>query len=266
MGEMISVWSPAKKTGKTTFLYMLVNSLLKQLDSSKKILVCCCNLNYGNLLKLFGIDDNELNIEDVVNLKLSQDNSIDLLKILGRIENVYFLGSKKTNMSYVSRNLPEYEKLIDEFRQNFDIVFFDTISGHENILTNMLLENSDYIINVINQDKEILDCLNFVAGKEIAFVVNAYRHIYPDVTEIKKLYNLHNVFMLPDSNELLEMKNKNRLAAFHEYTTEYNKELNRISEFILKSLNFKTTGRISTAPSRKVRQLFGWIYGGLKHD
>ena len=248
MGKVISAWSATKKTGKTVLLYMLISNLIKQIDNKTKVLVCCSNLNYGNLLNLFEISGDELNIEDIVNYKISPDNKFNMTKALAQRDNIYFLGSKKTSMAYVSRNIKEYEKLVEDFRQTFDLVIFDTISGHENILTNMLLDKSDYIINVISQDKEILDTTDFITSKELAFVVNSYKDIYPDIGELKSLYKINNVFEVPDCKELQQMKNRGQLAYYPQYETEYNKAINDVSEFIAKKLKLVIT---STHPVKK---------------
>lgn len=233
MGKIISIWSVTGKTGKTVFLYMLINSMVKLLNNEVRILVCCSNLNYGNLLNLFEISDSELNIEDLVNLKISPDNKFDLLKTLGKKNNLYFLGSKKTNMNYVGRNIKEYENLIEDLKNSFDLILVDTIWGHENILTNMILDKSDHVVNVINQDKDILDSNDFATDKDLVYVVNKYRDIYPELGDIKSIYKLKEIYEVPDSGELMEMKNKSKLAYYPEYQTEYNRAVDRIAKFII---------------------------------
>lgn len=176
MGKIISVWSCAKKTGKTVFLYMLAKQLSSLLDKDLKILLCCMNLSYGNLMRLFGINKEELNLEDIVNFKMHPDNKVfDLVNAIAKYNNNYFIGSKKTNSAYADRNIAIYENLLEELRQSFDLILIDTMSGSENPLTNMTIEKSDFVLNVINQDKEILDSYPFITKKEIAFIVNMYR-------------------------------------------------------------------------------------------
>ena len=263
MGKIISVWSPIKRTGKTVFLYILAKQLSGILDKGLKILVCCMNLGNGNLMNLFGVNNTELNLEDVVNFKMHPDNrTIDFINAIARNDNMYYIGSKNTNNAYISRNIKTYEGLLDEIKHIFDLVLIDTVSSDDTVLTNMAIEKSDHVLNVIIQDKEALDRHPFVNEKDIAFIVNMYRDIYPDEKELAPIYGLKNVFTLPLCNELQEMKNRGKLEFYIQHNTGYNNSVKDISNFLAKNLKLPLDKSVMVEQKRKT--LFGGILGGLK--
>lgn len=261
MGNLISVWSTTKKQGKTMFIYSIINHMMNLVSKETNILLVCTNFGYGNLLNLFGVDNEGINLEDIVNFKIHPDNSLDMLNVISRKNNVYFLGSRVTNINYANRNMRIYESLLDEFKSNFDLIFIDTISGDENSLTNMILEKSDYVINLLAQDKEILDKYNFITNKDIAYIVNFYRDIYPNEKEFISTYKLNNVFTLPLCNELQEMKNKNKLELYIQHDTEYNTAIKNIAIFLAQKLKLDIC---KDKPSDEKRKgLLRGILGGM---
>lgn len=261
MGKIVSVWSSANKTGKTLFLYMLINHLSSMVDRDLKILVSCVNFNYVNLMKMFNIDNGELNFEDLVNFKLQPDNQFNLLNALAKRKNIYFLGSKRANSTYASRNIRVYESLLLEFKQTFDAIFIDTAAGTDNPLTNMIIDKSNYVLNVIDQDKEALDRGSFTTGKDMAFIINNYRDIYPDTKEITSLYKLKNVSTLPYCGLLQEMRNRGKLEFYIQHDTEYNRLLKTLAGHIAKQLNLKPGEE--AAVGKKKRNIFAAMLGGL---
>lgn len=263
MGKIISVWSPMKRTGKTVFLYVLAKQLSAILDKGLKILICCMNLNNGNLMNLFGINDAELNLEDIVNFKIHPDRkAFDLINAIARSGSMYFIGSKKTSLAFASHNMKTYEGLLEEIKLSFDLVLIDTISGDDTVLTNTAIEKSDHVLNVIIQDKEALDSHPFVNEKDIAYIVNMYRDIYPNEKELASIYGLKNVFALPLCNELQEMKNREKLEFYIQHDTGYNSSVKDICYFLTKNLKLPLDKSVMAEHKRKT--LFGGILGGLK--
>lgn len=261
MGKLISIWSSTKKTGKSVFLYSLACRLSDMIDKKLQILVVCMNLKHGNLLSMFDIDKNELNIEDLVNFKIHPGNDFSLLNVLAGRGNMHIIGSSKTGSTYLSRNIKIYESLVEEFRQTFDLVLFDTLSGSENTLTNMIIDKSDYVINLVNQDKEVLDRYQFVTGKDMMYVINKYRDIYPDEKELASLYKLKNTFALPYCSDLQEMKNKGRLKYYNQHATSYNKKICEISKFMTDRLLLDLNE--DPEPVKRKRSLLSGVLEGL---
>jgi hypothetical protein len=141
-------------------------------------------------------------------------------------------------------------------------VLINTISGDETSLTNMVLEKSDHVLKVINQDKEVLDGHPFIGEKDIAYIINMYRDIYPDENELASIYGLKNIFTFPCCNELQEMKNRDKLEFYVQHDTGYNSSIKEISNFLAKNLKLPFDKKVMAEQKRKT--LFGGILGGLK--
>jgi MinD-like ATPase involved in chromosome partitioning or flagellar assembly len=216
MSRLISVWSNTKKSGKTLFLYNFVRELSTLLEPEIKILVIDLNFKFGNILKMFNVQ-NDLHFEDVLNYKLLSEGSIDYKKAIYHKKNLYFLDSVMPDMSYAKSNLQKYADTMGELKEIFDMVFVDTISGNDNPLTNIILANTDSIINIINQD---IDNLNsgFKQKNDIFYVINNYNQdVYPDQKEIRDKYDLQkDIFKLPYCPVLQEMKNRELMASYGE--------------------------------------------------
>jgi MinD-like ATPase involved in chromosome partitioning or flagellar assembly len=239
MGKIVTIWSNSKKCGKTLLLYNLSNIVAEYLPDIR-ILVLCVNMNHGNLMNLFGYSKEELALEDIVNYNISEDNEeLDYLKILARKNNLYFLGSQNTTVNYANRNIEIYEKVIDDFKNKFDLVLVDASAGKNIALTNMIISKSDAVINVITQDIELLQSGEFVNNNDLAYVINFYRDIYPKTNEIANMYSIKNIYKLPSCNLLQELKNKNRLETYSQYESEYYLTVERLSFFIMETFKLK---------------------------
>lgn len=240
MGKIVSVWSQAGKTGKTLFLYNLANHIAACAERDLKILVCCANLASGKLMELFGIARNELNLEDMVNYKIASGGGIDILEGMAKRENIYFAGSRNTGRAYAARNINSYEELFTDFKDKFDLVFVDAMSGQDDILTNMLLKKSDDVLNIITQDKGELDAKEFKTDRDMAYIINNYRNIYPDAKSVSSMYRLGKpVYTLPWCEQLQEMKNRGRLSLYIQHDTLYNATLKEIAGFVAGSCHLK---------------------------
>jgi MinD-like ATPase involved in chromosome partitioning or flagellar assembly len=241
MSDIVSVWSSTKKTGKTVFTYMLASWLMNFLNKDLKVLIACVNFSYGNLMSMFSTEKGELNFEDLTNYKVDPHNKFNLLNALARKDNFYFLGSKKTSLTYASRHLKAYEELFEEFKNTFDLIIVDTVSGSENTLTNMIISESSFVLNVLNQDKEILDKYPFITGKELAFIVNKYKGIYPGLKELSTDYGIDSIFALPECSKLQDMKNRGNIEFYLQHETEYNSAIKAVAQHLVSTLGLGTT-------------------------
>lgn len=251
MGKIVSVWSSTKRVGKTVFLFNLVKHLSKLTDKNINILVVCTNLIYGNLIDMFDVSDNELSIEDIINYKIHPENSFDILHSLANRENLYFLGSKITSPNYAANNITRYDALFDEFKDKFDLTLVDTSSGRENALTNLLLNKSDHILNIISQDKERLDKYPFKNSNDLFYIINNYKDIFPSEKDLSSLYKLNQIFKLPSCSVLFEMKNKGLLEFYDNHETPYNEEMQSIAKFLSEKLNLKFNSEVQASSTKK---------------
>jgi MinD-like ATPase involved in chromosome partitioning or flagellar assembly len=258
VGEILTVWSQTKKSGKTLLLYNLAKSISKKIPE-KNILVLCINMSYGNLLPLFNIGKNEFSLEVAVNYMLSEpDEPLEFKNIIANKDNLYFMGSQNTTVNYASRNIDTYEKLLSELRDSFDLILVDACSGKNNQLTNMVISNSEAILNVLIQDNDLLET-EFSTGKEIAYAINMHREIYPKASDIKNKYSIKApLFEIPLCNTLQEMKNKKMLDFYDQHDTEYSQHVDELANILLDKFHFA----IKVEPGKKAkthkRSLFIW--------
>ena len=243
MGKIIAVWSDTKKSGKSVMTYMLANQIRKTAKKDLKILVCCLNLKYSALYKLFGVNVSATGIEDLVNYQFLETNNSDkLTSVIPKSEEVYFLGSYRTTNSYVQKNIESFSKVLEELQRSFDLVIFDTVSGKENILTNLVLQKAHIVLKLFVQDNENLKDLHNVEEEQIPYdqetiyMVSKYRNIYPRLNDIKRRFALKKVYTMDYCETLQEMKNRDSLHLYLQHETSCNNSVQSVSKHILETL------------------------------
>jgi len=262
MGKIIAVWSDVKKSGKSVVTYMLAKQMKEMAQKDLKILVCCLNLKYSALYKLFRISVSATGLEDLVNYQFFDTDKSDILtSIVPNSNGVYFLGSYRTTNSYVQKNIEKYSKLLEDLQRNFDIVIFDTVSGNENILTNLVLQKAHVVLKLFVQDNESLKELGKVEDEqmpyeqETIFMVSKYRNIYPRLNDIKHRYALKKVFTMDYCETLQEMKNRDSLHLYLQRETSCNNSVLSISRHILETLDLIPDRTVKERPGRYMRSL-----------
>jgi hypothetical protein len=252
MGYIVSVCSNIKKQGKTLFLYNLVKKLNSLCTDETKILLVCLNSFYGNIFELFGIKA-DLMIEEVIALKSNEE--IDFIKAMPSQKNIYFLSSKTLNNNRLNKD--DYADILEKLKTEFNCVFVDTVSGHDNPLTQKMLEISDYTINVIQQDIKLLDSYSPRTKDNFLHVVNNYKNIYPSSKELGCKYGLgNNIYTLPSCDVLQEMKNKDKLEYYQQVDTVYNKNLNEIALYVIRELGLELKVK-ETGKRHGILKMFG---------
>jgi cellulose biosynthesis protein BcsQ len=244
MGKIIAIWSDVKKSGKSVVTYMLANQIKEMSKKNFKILVCCLNLKYSALYKLFGINVAATGLEDLVNYQFFEGNKseLQLSNIVPQSDGVYFLGSYRTTNSYAQKNIEKYSKLFDDLQENFDLIIFDTVSGNENILTNLMLQKAHLVLKLFVQDNDSMKQLYKVEeerlpyNQELMYMISKYRNIYPRLNDIKRRYSLKNVYTMDYCETLQEMKNRDSLHLYLQRETSCNDSVRCISKHILETL------------------------------
>jgi MinD-like ATPase involved in chromosome partitioning or flagellar assembly len=243
MGKIVAIWSSEKKSGKSVVTYMLVNHMKEAAKKNLKILVCCLNLKYSALYKLFGVKVSAVGLEDLVNYQFFEDDRSELLSsIVPNSDGIYFLGSYRTTNSYVQKNIESFSKLLEELQNSFDLIVFDTVSGKENILTNLVLKRAHIVLHLFVQDNESMkELLNVKENQspynqETIHMVSKYRNIYPRISDIKRRFALTNVYTMDYCETLQEMKNRDSLHLYLQRETECNNAVQCISKHILEAL------------------------------
>lgn len=242
MGKILAVWSGAKQTGKSITTYMLANEIIKHSERNFKLLVCCLNLKFSSLYKLFGVEVTSLGIQDLLNYHTIMDSDSQLLKnAIPRAGDIYFAGSYKMTNSYAQRNLSRYGELINGLKEQFDLIIFDTVSGRQNALTNLVLQRTDIILKLYNQDMDSIDSLSCMEessqyNQEVVHLISKYRNIYPRASDLKKRYSLKGVYTMDYCETLQEMKNRNSLHLYLQRETQCNEAITLVSEKLLETL------------------------------
>lgn len=265
MGRILAVWSDQKKTGKSVVTYMLANQIKKLAHKDLKLLVCCLNLKYSSLYKLFGIDEISTGMEDLINYTLFEgENPRTLEQIIPEKEGVYFAGSYRMTSTFVKKNIDKYENLLENLQQSFDLIIFDTVSGTENILTNLVLQKADVVLKLVNQDNE---SLGFIKEKgqgynqETIYLVSKYRNIYPRISDIQRRYSLKRVHTMEYCETLQEMKNRNSMHLYLQHETNCNNSVKRLSRHILDTLGLMPAEAVKEKP-RSYMKIFSKYFVG----
>ncbi len=281
MGKILAVCSDDKKSGKSVLSYLLANKIKKIAQNDIKILVCCLNLNYSALYRLFGIEFSAVGLEELVNHRVFEEDKSDILSSLVPQSNgIYFLGSYRTTNSYIQKNLEEYCELFKRLQNCFDIIIFDTSSGSGSILTDSVMQKADIIVRLFVQDNESMkklyckDHMQSPYDKETLYIVSKYRDIYPRVSDINRRYSLKKIFTFDYCEKLQEMKNRESLHLYPQHETSCNNSVNYVSRYILESMNLLPQyGLVKDSPIRYIWDLKHTLkklkllqYGGKEHE
>lgn len=263
MGKIIAVWSDVKKSGKSVVTYMIANQIREMAKKDLKILVCCLNSKYSALYKLFGVNVCATGLEDLVNYQFFEKNNSDkLISIIPRSNEVYFLGSYRTTNSYVQKNIENFSQLLEDLQKSFDLIVFDTVSGKENILTNIVLQKANIVLKLFEQDNESMKYLNNVEDEqmpydqETIYMVSKYRNIYPRLSDIKRRFAINKVYTMDYCETLQEMKNRDSLHLYLQHDTSCNDSVRSVSKHILETLGLMPEkGSVKEKPRRYMQSL-----------
>ena len=281
MGKILAVCSDDKKSGKSIVSYLIANKIKKIAQNDYKILVCCLNLNYSALYRLFGMEFSAVGLEELVNHKVFEEDKSDILSsIVPQSNGIYFLGSYRTTNSYIQKNIEEYNKLFKRLQNSFDIIIFDTVSGTGSTLTDFVMQRADIIVRLFVQDNESMktlyrkDDIKLPHDKKTLYIVSKYRDIYPRVSDINRRYSLKKIFTLDYCEKLQEMKNRDSLHLYPQHETSCNNSVNRVSRYILEELNLLLQdGLVKDSPVRYICNLKYTLkklkllrYGGKEHE
>lgn len=244
MGKIIAVWSDCKKSGKSVTVYLLANQMRKMAAEGVRILVCCLNLKYSPLYKLFGISLSAVGLEDLINCQMLKSGSDEMFSDMAMDSGgIFFVGSYRTTNSYINKNIHSFENLLDGMKENFDLIIFDTVSGYENQLTNAVLKKADVILRLLVQDSESLgelarqDKYCSAPEQEILHMISMHRNIYPRLRDIRRRYALKNVYKMDYCETLQEMKNRGSLHLYMQRDTACGKTISELSKYLLETLS-----------------------------
>lgn len=256
MGRIITVISPERRTGKSTLIYMLLKHLLNLSNDHGGIQILCINTNHGDLLEMNNVVPNRMSFEDIVNFKMHTDTGIEYKSVLPNKGNIFYLQSDASKQLFIKKHINTYNAVLDEFRNCFDLVIIDTDLEKENILTDLAIEKSDCIMQVINQDIDTLKDIKLHSNKQNVLVVNRYADIFPECKDLSSMLRPDKIYTLPYCATLQQMKNKGKLDLYIQHETEYNKGVSELAENIVEFTGIETP---VTAEKSKHRRLLSLL-------
>lgn len=244
MGVSIAVWSPVHGSGRTVFTYLLSCRLAQIIKKSTNILVCCTCMTDSDIMSMAGAPKDSPCMEELVNAGIpSVNEDININNLLSYNGNISFIDSSKATPLFVKKNSAGYLHLLGYLKQKFDLVITDTSSEPDNLLTRMVMENCDYVLNITVQDVRLLGKNTPATQKDLAYIINRYAGIYPDKKELSELLGTKNLFTLPYCSRLQEMKNRCQLYQYMELDTEYMKAMDKLAGFLVKAMDLPTDER-----------------------
>ncbi|NJD01345.1 MAG: CpsD/CapB family tyrosine-protein kinase, partial [Ruminiclostridium sp.] len=235
MGVSLAVWSPIPGSGKTVFTFLLSCRLAQIIKKSTNILVCCTCMADSDIMSMAGAEKDSPSLEELVNAGIpSVNEDINISNLLCHSGNVSFIDSSKATPLFVKKNSTGYLHLLGHLKQKFDLVITDTSSEPANLLTQLVMENCDHVLNIMVQDVQLLGKNPPATQKDLAYIINRYASIYPDKKEISELLGMKNLFTLPYCSRLQEMKNRQQLYRYIELDTEYMKAKDKMAGYLVK--------------------------------
>lgn len=238
MGISLVIRSSIPNCGKSVLSLLLAGKLSQVLKKDTSILVFCACMQDSDITDMVGNMEDYPTLEDLVNAGvISANKDTDIKSILYKNGKVFFIDSRKATLLFVKTNSVGYLNLMDFFKQQFDIIITDTSSTSDNVLTQLILENCDYILNVAVQDVQLLQKNIYIIQKNLACIINRYDNIYPDKKELSKLLKIKKIFTLPYCRQLQEMKNRKQLYRYAELDTVYMRAVGKLADFLAKELN-----------------------------
>lgn len=224
-GKFIGVGSVKHGQGITSLVYNIGYTLANYTDLS--ILIFDFNYLFGEME--FLVDRKTSNcIDDLISIVKNRELTPELL-----IENTEILKqnlrlvnpSRIDNSDYLKNNTDQVLKIIEIARKTFDIVIVDTTAGAQSLLSRLIYSNCDVFLNVMTQNPYILEWYkSYNQHKDIKEinVINMFEDgIYPNSTEIKKMYQIEHVSVVYSSS-MRDYYNQKKTNEFVEQKNQYN--------------------------------------------
>jgi len=232
--KMFGIWAPYHRTGRTTITLALAFKILERLAGDKKVLICCTNGSRGTLLKSAGIHSEEVGLHDLASYKQAGFYIGEYSNILPKKGRLFFAGSNKMTPHFIKSHSKFYEELFEELKNQFDFILIDMPDGYDGLIINMLKDKCRFI-TVLDQDADrIKEVEQYTSDIEEILVVNKYKNLYPNKSDIKALYpHKGEIFCTPDCNILRGMQNKGRISQYCTMETDFNFAVENIVTYII---------------------------------
>lgn len=248
-GTLIGLWSLRHRSGTSSLAVLEAFDLSKVTSSS--ILLLDTNF-YSDIVRMLDIKSDKT-LDTMINLleikELTTDNfKSNTVEVNERLS--VLPGTSITQLDYLSGKEKEISTIIEMALEVYDIVIADCNSGLLNMLSAILLDRSDILINVLEQDSLLLNDFSFkyaevrqdiLSKPNVINVVNKYSSsIYPNLQELEKSTDYDDLLAVDYSEDLRSAYNNFNLQKYVEGNSE--QTLNQVREITKRVIS---TGLIS---------------------
>ncbi|MCQ4924858.1 AAA family ATPase [Tissierella carlieri] len=235
MGKIISIWSYRPGWGTSTVLSLLTKIISEKTNC--QILCIDMQQKYGTLSYYMGGEKirEDLNINGLLTIAQSGSLDDDIIKShyqKTKFDNVKLIVGGKTGQFSYLNNLAEKDKnalkdLFHYLKEKFDFILLDAPSSTENLGSQILLEISDIIINVMKQERihlanfyNDLGDNNLLPNDKVVSILNYYDDSLSITKDfVKKELKIKQLISLPYDSVLREKINEGKLEELN--TSQY---------------------------------------------
>lgn len=270
-GCIISFWSKAGHHNGVTTNLIIFAKHFSELFKEKNILILDTNYKFALLHKYINAIHNRtldyLLNKNLVN-ELNKKTFCESLIIVSNVKenNIYNINPSS---NFIYNNIQDYkfglDKIIDIAQEIFDFIFIDNGAGN-NEVSMFINSKANVVVNFLNQNKYILDYLKETNGlvelrdkiKFINIVNNYNENKGITLKDIKKIYKLENIDYIPVNEKIDLVLNEGKIINLLERSKEleYNKQIEIISEKIIKMLKIEIEDRVKKKTKRIIFKLF----------
>lgn len=264
MGKLISFWSVRHRTGTSLTALNYATKLSEVLDVNILVIDTNCFSDMCNFLDVrysTTIDDllTVIKYDTSCSLKDIKKSSVELRPNLDLLP-----GTAIPSIDYITSNYEAYYNLIKLCRNIYDIVILDLNAGIQNKLTLSLLDESDIIYNILEQDNMVLsDYVNKASSvvsefsNKVVNIVNKFdEYVLPNIEEIANIISSKNLYALSYCPSLRTALNSKTLSKYIDDKTDYNKDLQIIIDAAIEN-HFVDFNKKSPAKKSLLGKLFG---------
>lgn len=254
MGKLIICTSSEENIGVTSYSLLFAKDLAEK--SHKKVVLVDMNLIQPDIYKIMSSEELQNKNLDIImsyalaekDLKTVIDGNIDRLNN----SDLHIIMGPTTNTSY---SPTQYENFINEIKNMYDIVVFDTTIKQ---IPKIILDKTDYIMLLVNQNFKMLSNFkksygNIIDDGRTKIIVNKYENNILSINKIGQLLNTRIIYTLPYDKTLIKKLNEGNLNISDSI---YEEKLSIITNELLSELGIvkKKKFDFSTLLKRKNRK------------
>lgn len=236
MGKVVAFWSDYNQTGKTTITYMVLRKIEQLFGNKIKILTIDISQGSKSIVKLFEMQKHGLCMEDIINLKINAEFSLNIEDLVARTNNMYFLRRRSffRNMPFGHSEL--LDDFVDELKNCFDIAIFDTAAGNGDSFTNSIANKCDCLVNIFDGNSERIS--NITSNDKSINVINLNNPSADTNKQMDLLQRKYpSCYVLPYYKRLNNISDDVNIHYLIQYDSLFNKNVDSITRSILELID-----------------------------